>query len=89
MLFQNDLVFLEAQVQNITTSTMCMEQVTLEPSQYYDVHSLNFHSANNKNTVEIFGCSYMNPMDTRQYLYKLLPKHEAMKDLRTKVWLFK
>ncbi|XP_002166018.3 trafficking protein particle complex subunit 13 isoform X1 [Hydra vulgaris] len=80
---QNDLVFLEAQVQNITTSNMCMEQVTLEPSQYYHVQSLNFLPKDNK-LDGVYGCSYMNPMDTRQYLFKLLPKCDDSKEMRTK-----
>lgn len=37
-------MFLEAQVQNITSSPMVMESVRLEPSQIYAVKDLNFVS---------------------------------------------
>ena len=39
--FQTDEVFLEAQIQNITTSPMFMEKVSLEPSIMYNVAELN------------------------------------------------
>lgn len=39
--FQTDEVFLEAQIQNITTSPMFMEKVSLEPSMMYNVAELN------------------------------------------------
>ncbi|KAH0627973.1 hypothetical protein JD844_008597 [Phrynosoma platyrhinos] len=56
-----DEVFLEAQIQNITTSPMFMEKVSLEPSII----------------VSTFGTrTYLQPMDTRQYLYCLKPKQE-------------
>eukprot|EP00069_Balaena_mysticetus_P002862 bmy_16269T0 len=56
-----DEVFLEAQIQNITTSPMFMEKVSLEPSII----------------VTTFGSrAYLQPMDTRQYLYCLKPKKE-------------
>lgn len=38
---QTDEVFLEAQIQNITTSPMFMEKVSLEPSIMYNVAELN------------------------------------------------
>lgn len=38
---QTDEVFLEAQIQNITTSPMFMEKVSLEPSMMYNVTELN------------------------------------------------
>jgi len=38
---QTDEVFLEAQIQNITTSPMFMEKVSLEPSMMYHVTELN------------------------------------------------
>lgn len=39
---QTDEVFLEAQIQNITTSPMFMEKVSLEPSMMYNVTELNY-----------------------------------------------
>lgn len=38
---ETDEVFLEAQIQNITTSPMFMEKVSLEPSLMYNVTELN------------------------------------------------
>lgn len=89
-------MFLEAQVQNITTNPICMDHVTLDPSMYYEVVPLNTGPPpavactdrdGNKNSEqqEIFGSSYMNPMDTRQYLYKLTPNAKHAKELKTKV----
>uniref|UniRef100_A0A8D3CB70 Trafficking protein particle complex subunit 13 n=1 Tax=Scophthalmus maximus TaxID=52904 RepID=A0A8D3CB70_SCOMX len=68
---ETDEVFLEAQIQNITTSPMFMEKVSLEPSMMYNVTELNTVSEST------FGkMSYLQPMDTRQYLYCLKPKPE-------------
>ena len=91
---KQDDVYLEAQVQNITASSMAMVGVTLDPSQFYEVIDLNtkqqaqIKSDNYETELEeelTFGSAYLNPMDTRQYLYKLLPKKDVMKDLQTKV----
>ncbi len=38
---ESDEVFLEAQVQNVTLGPLCLEKVSLEPSQLFDVASLN------------------------------------------------
>ena len=38
---QDDEVFLEAQVQNITSGAMVMESVTLEPAALYTITDLN------------------------------------------------
>lgn len=73
-----------------------MDHVILDPSVYYTVESLNKGPAStnkspdrNDNTSdeseEIFGSSYMNPMDTRQYLYKLIPTEDHIKELKAKV----
>ncbi|KAL9950219.1 hypothetical protein ACROYT_G042691 [Oculina patagonica] len=75
----DDEVFLEAQVQNITSSPMVMESVKLEPSSTYSVTDLNVipvdkTNGEETNTESVFGQgSYMNPNDTRQYLYRLTP----------------
>ncbi|XP_073227783.1 trafficking protein particle complex subunit 13-like [Porites lutea] len=87
----DDEVFLEAQVQNITSSPMVMESVQLEPSAVYTVTDLNFIPADQKKDVSgdeavaesIFGRgSYMNPNDTRQYLYKLTPVQPTYKNVK-------
>lgn len=49
--WKDDEVFLEAQVQNITSSPMVMESVQLEPSAVYTVTDLNFIPADLKKDV--------------------------------------
>uniref|UniRef100_A0A8C8S1Q1 Trafficking protein particle complex subunit 13 n=1 Tax=Pelusios castaneus TaxID=367368 RepID=A0A8C8S1Q1_9SAUR len=73
---ETDEVFLEAQIQNITTSPMFMEKVSLEPSIMYNVAELNTVNKGGE-SVSTFGSrTYLQPMDTRQYLYCLKPKQE-------------
>uniref|UniRef100_A0A669FA87 Trafficking protein particle complex subunit 13 n=1 Tax=Oreochromis niloticus TaxID=8128 RepID=A0A669FA87_ORENI len=74
--FQTDEVFLEAQIQNITTSPMFMEKVSLEPSMMYNVTELNMVTQADKGESTFGKMSYLQPMDTRQYLYCLKPKPE-------------
>uniref|UniRef100_A0A8C1S909 Trafficking protein particle complex subunit 13 n=1 Tax=Cyprinus carpio TaxID=7962 RepID=A0A8C1S909_CYPCA len=74
--FQTDEVFLEAQIQNITTSPMFMEKVSLEPSMMYNVTELNSVSSDNESESTFGKMSYLQPLDTRQYLYCLKPKPE-------------
>lgn len=67
-----------------------MDHVVLDPSQYYAVLPLNNNNNMKRNEgeeeeEEIFGSSYINPMDMRQYLYKLIPKEEHKKELRSMV----
>ncbi|XP_015192808.1 trafficking protein particle complex subunit 13 isoform X2 [Lepisosteus oculatus] len=71
-----DEVFLEAQIQNITTSPMFMEKVSLEPSMMYNVTELNSVSTGEEGISTFGKMSYLQPLDTRQYLYCLKPKPE-------------
>ncbi|NWT04672.1 TPC13 protein, partial [Mionectes macconnelli] len=71
-----DEVFLEAQIQNITTSPMFMEKVSLEPSMMYNVAELNTVDTVGKSESTFGARTYLQPMDTRQYLYCLKPKQE-------------
>ncbi|XP_027460437.2 trafficking protein particle complex subunit 13 isoform X5 [Zalophus californianus] len=71
-----DEVFLEAQIQNITTSPMFMEKVSLEPSIMYNVAELNSVSQAGECVTTFGSRAYLQPMDTRQYLYCLKPKKE-------------
>uniref|UniRef100_A0A8C8FHB7 Trafficking protein particle complex subunit 13 n=1 Tax=Oncorhynchus tshawytscha TaxID=74940 RepID=A0A8C8FHB7_ONCTS len=73
---ETDEVFLEAQIQNITTSPMFMEKVSLEPSMMYNVTELNTVETGDEGTSTFGKMSYLQPMDTRQYLYCLKPKSE-------------
>uniref|UniRef100_A0A7D9NKA0 Trafficking protein particle complex subunit 13 n=1 Tax=Xenopus tropicalis TaxID=8364 RepID=A0A7D9NKA0_XENTR len=71
-----DEVFLEAQIQNITTSPMFMEKVSLEPSIMYNVSELNTVITNGDGCSTFGTKTYLQPLDTRQYLYCLKPKPE-------------
>ncbi|RXN21416.1 trafficking particle complex subunit 13 isoform X2 [Labeo rohita] len=73
---ETDEVFLEAQIQNITTSPMFMEKVSLEPSMMYNVTELNSVSSDIESESTFGKMSYLQPLDTRQYLYCLKPKPE-------------
>ncbi|XP_070599382.1 trafficking protein particle complex subunit 13 isoform X5 [Erythrolamprus reginae] len=73
---ETDEVFLEAQIQNVTSCPMFMEKVSLEPSIMYNVAELNTVN-HGGDSVSTFGArTYLQPMDTRQYLYCLKPKQE-------------
>ncbi|XP_030851983.1 trafficking protein particle complex subunit 13 isoform X2 [Strongylocentrotus purpuratus] len=77
----SDEVYLEAQIQNITQSPMCMEKVALEPTADYMVEELNSTQTEATSKKLIFGdFTYLNPMDTRQYLYCLKAKTQAGAD---------
>ncbi|XP_077318766.1 trafficking protein particle complex subunit 13 isoform X3 [Lithobates pipiens] len=73
---ETDEVFLEAQIQNITTSPMFMEKVSLEPSIMYNVTELNSVVTNGEGLSTFGTKTYLQPLDTRQYLYCLKPKPE-------------
>ncbi|ROL48553.1 Trafficking protein particle complex subunit 13 [Anabarilius grahami] len=73
---ETDEVFLEAQIQNITTSPMFMEKVSLEPSMMYNVTELNNVASGDESESTFGKMSYLQPLDTRQYLYCLKPKPE-------------
>ena len=62
-------IYLQAQIQNITSVPMVMESVLFEPSSQYKVTDMNNAS------YSFDGVSYMNPRDMRQYIYKLTPEN--------------
>ncbi|CAN8010707.1 unnamed protein product [Ixodes pacificus] len=68
---ESDEVYLEAQLQNITSSPISLEKVALEPSQHFNVCQLNSCA----DGQSIFGqVNFLNPHDTRQYLFSLSPR---------------
>lgn len=81
---EDDDVYLEAQIQNITSSLLCMEKVSLEPSPLYAVEDLNVAIFNNDvEETQYKTCEatpYMCPMDTRQFLYCLRPRKGGVAD---------
>ncbi|XP_069127207.1 trafficking protein particle complex subunit 13-like isoform X1 [Argopecten irradians] len=76
----SDEVYLEAQIQNITPQPIYMEHVSLDPSTQYNANELN--NLDGKECPDlVFGkVNYLNPMDTRQYLYCLSPKQDGTRD---------
>ncbi|CAM9883106.1 unnamed protein product [Lampetra planeri] len=63
-------VFLEAQIQNITSSPMCVERVWLEPSPLYAVAPLNA-VVDTDPASRLSEGRYLGPGETRQFLYRL------------------
>lgn len=55
---------------------MFMEKVSLEPSMMYNVTELNTVAAEDESKSTFGKMSYLQPLDTRQYLYCLKPKPE-------------
>ncbi|KAL4236616.1 Trafficking protein particle complex subunit 13 [Mactra antiquata] len=73
---ESDDVYLEVQIQNITPGPVYMEHVRLDPSNTYRSEELNTLEGV-KSPGNVFGrVDYLNPADTRQYLYCLTPKAE-------------
>ncbi|XP_054721599.1 trafficking protein particle complex subunit 13-like [Uloborus diversus] len=82
-----DEVFLEAPLQNITYAPMCLEKVALEPSSDFTAQQVNslgdLEDTNQK--CSVFGeVNCLNPLDSRQYLFCLTPKHESQVNLKFK-----
>merc|ERR1719445_300729 len=71
---ESDEVFLEAQVQNITQSTISIERVTLEPSHTFTVTSLKDDPAPSQGVVARGLC--LQVQDSWQYLFCLKPRPE-------------
>ncbi|KAG8181663.1 hypothetical protein JTE90_009825 [Oedothorax gibbosus] len=70
----SDEVYLEAPLQNITFASMCLEKVSLEPSNNFTSNQLNVVQIDAE-TMPVFGdVSCLNPNDSMQYLFCLQPK---------------
>lgn len=71
---ESDEVYLEAQLQNITSNPICLERVSLEPSSYFTAVQLNLVE-DKDGSHSVFGdINCLNPLDSRQYLFCLSPK---------------
>ncbi|KAK3089805.1 hypothetical protein FSP39_006667 [Pinctada imbricata] len=81
-MYESDEVYLEAQIQNITPGPIYMEHVTLDPSHQYSSQELNTLDGKDPPDVVFGKVNYLNPMDTRQYLYCLTPKPEAVHEIK-------
>jgi len=71
---ESDEVFLEAQVQNITQSTITIDRVTLEPSHTFTVTSLKAEPSSDQGVVARGLC--LQIQDSWQYLFCLRPRPE-------------
>lgn len=80
---QSDEVYLEALLQNLTTSPISLEQVNLEPSQYFDVKPMNKVQLENGQEQWVFGpINRLNTNELRQYLFCLTPKEHVKNDVK-------
>lgn len=76
---ESDEVFLEAQIQNITSGPICLEKVSLECSQLFKVSSLNTVD----NNISVFGSmNLLQPQASCQYLYCLSPQPSLVSDIK-------
>lgn len=76
---ESDDVYLEAQVQNITSGPITLEQVSLESSQQFSVKSLN----EIVDGLSVFGdITLLQPQESCQYLYCLTPKDNIAKEIK-------
>lgn len=76
---ESDDVYLEAQVQNITSGPITLEEVLLESSQQFSVKSLNEIESG----VSVFGdITLLQPQESCQYLYCLTPKENIAKEIK-------
>jgi len=71
---ESDEVFLEAQVQNITQSTISVDRVTLEPSHTFTVTNLVADPTSDQGVVAKGLC--LQVQDSWQYLFCLKPRPE-------------
>ncbi|KAJ8722090.1 hypothetical protein PYW08_004492 [Mythimna loreyi] len=76
---ESDDVYLEAQVQNITSGPIILEQVSLESSQQFNVKSLNEVD----DGISVFGdVTLLQPQESCQYLYCLTPRENISKEIK-------
>lgn len=76
---ESDDVYLEAQVQNITSGPIILEQVSLESSHQFNVESLNEVD----DGTSVFGeVTLLQSQESCQYLYCLSPKEHISKEIK-------
>ncbi|OXU23699.1 hypothetical protein TSAR_016039 [Trichomalopsis sarcophagae] len=74
---ENDEVYIEAQIQNLTAGPICLEKVALESSHLFTVSTL---SANDKQESIYGKLNLLDSGHSRQYLYCLKPTPSLAKD---------
>nr|CAI5832264.1 unnamed protein product [Callosobruchus analis] len=79
---ENDDVYLEAQVQNITVGPICLEKVALDASQLFNVSTVTSLNTTNEGK-SIFGkTTILQPQAVCQFLYCLAPNEKLSSDLK-------
>ncbi|XP_058805357.1 trafficking protein particle complex subunit 13 [Phymastichus coffea] len=74
---ENDEVYVEAQIQNLTAYPICLEKVALESSHLFTVSTLT----SNEKSESIYGVvNLLDSGHSRQYLYCLKPQPSLAKD---------
>ncbi|KAJ8680204.1 hypothetical protein QAD02_015991 [Eretmocerus hayati] len=74
---ENDEVYVEAQIQNLTVGPICLEKIALESSHLFTVSTLN----TNEKNESIYGkINLLDSGQSRQYLYYLKPQPSLRKD---------
>lgn len=77
---ETDEILLEAQIQNITASTICLEKVELESSEHYTVQSLNTM----ENGESVFSSrKKLQTQNSCQFLYCIKPIPSIATDIKT------
>lgn len=77
---ENDDVYLEVQVQNITTDPITLEKVALDASNLFQVLSLNLTDDNES----VFGkTTILHPQCTSQFLYCLYPVKKMLGHMKS------
>lgn len=67
-------MYLEALLQNLTATAIRLDQVALEPSEYFDVTQLNYLKIADEDRWIFNPKNRFNPLESRQYLFCLTPK---------------
>ncbi|KAL8560726.1 hypothetical protein ACOMHN_046409 [Nucella lapillus] len=77
-----DEVYLEVEIQNLTTEPIFLERVSLQPSALYTARELTDNPAQDgkEGKNQSATRTYLTVKDTRQYLYHLCPRPELSAD---------
>ncbi|KAG1703675.1 Trafficking protein particle complex subunit 13 [Nymphon striatum] len=73
---ESNEVYLETQIQNITSAPINLENVSLDPSPLFQVNQLNDNVETKKSVFGDVNC--LNPDDSRQYLFCMTPKSDLI-----------
>lgn len=73
---------MEALLQNLTATPICLEKVDLEPSEHFNVKAMNTIIGEDGKEEWVFGkINRFNQLESRQYLFCLTPKPDINWDV--------